>query len=430
MRVGRTAPPGAALLGVLACAALLAGCRGSEPPAAATAPPGATGTPTATASTTAATPPAPATPPTATPPISVEPRPVALAPLPGRTWTRPVELGAYPLAGGGGAALFVAEQEGTVYAVEGDSAALILDLRDRVSRAGDEEGLLSVALDPAFASNRFVWLYYSAANPRRSVLARFTRDANDHAIDPASALVVLEIAQPYANHNGGAIRFGPDGMLYLGIGDGGSAGDPQGNGQNLGTLLGKVIRIDVRDASTARPYTVPPDNPFVGRAGARAEIWAYGLRNPWRMAFDAATGALWAGDVGQGAVEEVDVVQRGGNYGWSIVEGDRCYRPAQGCNRDGLTPPLASYDHGGGRCSITGGVVYRGRRVPEIAGAYLYADFCSGDVWAIRADAPAAPATPVRIASGVANLAAFGVDGAGEVYLLAFGQPLRQIVSP
>ncbi len=368
---------------------------------------------------TSPTPPAPA--PAAS---GTTPRAVGLGTVGTQRWSRPTEVGAYPPAGTDG--LFLLEQDGQVFALQGGTTTAILDIRARVSRDGNEEGLLSMALDPGFASNGYVWLYYSAANPRRSVLARFSRVPGGITLDPASQLVVLEVAQPFSNHNGGAIRFGPDGMLYLGFGDGGSGGDPQRNGQNLGTLLGKIIRIDVRNASASQPYAVPGDNPFVNQSGARGEIWAYGLRNPWRMAFDPSTGALWAGDVGQDSVEEVDVIRRGTNYGWSVTEGDRCYRPVIGCDRTGFAPPVTTYDHGGGRCSITGGVVYRGTRVPEIAGAYLFADLCSGDVWAIRADSPG---VPVKIAS-VSNLTSFGLDAAGEILVTSFNQPLRRLVSP
>jgi glucose/arabinose dehydrogenase len=246
-------------------------------------------------------------------------------------------------------------------------------------------------------------------------------------IDRGSQLVALEVGQPFANHNGGAIRFGPDGMLYLGLGDGGSSGDPSGNGQDLNTLLGKVIRIDVRNASADRPYVVPADNPFVGRSGARGEVWAYGLRNPWRMSFDAATGALWVGDVGQGAVEEISVVTRGGNFGWNVVEGDRCYKPSSGCDRTGFIPPVVVYGQDNGRCSVVGGSVYRGTRVPQITGSYVYGDTCSGEMWAVNA---AAPGTPVRIASGVRNMTSFGLDAAGEIVVLSFGQPVRRLAAP
>ncbi|MGE3857833.1 MAG: sorbosone dehydrogenase family protein [Dehalococcoidia bacterium] len=380
---------------------------------------GATSTPAGGGGTTAT--PAPAA-------SAGPPRPVSLAPISSRSWNRPTEAGPYPSASGGPAGLFVAEQEGVIYEVAaGGAVSTILDLRGVVLRSGNEEGLLSVALDPAFADNRHVWVYYSAGSPRRTVLSRFTRDAGAATISRGSELVILEVAQPYANHNGGAVRFGPDGMLYLGLGDGGSGGDPQGNGQDRSTLLGSVIRIDVRNASAERPYAIPSDNPFVGQSSARNEIWAFGLRNPWRMAFDPATGALWAGDVGQGAVEEIDLIRSGGNYGWNIMEGDRCYRPSSGCDRGGLIAPVVTYAHESGRCSIVGGYVYHGSAVPEIAGAYVYGDTCSGEIWAVNA---ASPGTPVRIATGARNMTSFGLDAAGEVLVLTFGQPIRRLVSP
>ena len=337
----------------------------------------------------------------------------------GRNFDRPTELGEYP----GG--FFVAEQAGLILRLNGEAAPqTILDIRDRVSTDGNEEGLLSVALDPAFDSNRSVWVYYAARNPRRTVLARFIAGA-DGVINRSSALVVLEQSQPYPNHKGGAIRFGPDGLLYLGLGDGGSSGDPQGNAQNLGILLGKIIRIDVRNASAGQPYRIPPDNPFVDRAGAKGEIWAYGLRNPWRMAFDRSTGTLWVADVGQGDVEEIDTVRRGNNMGWRIMEGDRCYG-ASTCSRAGLALPVMQYTHTGGRCSVTGGPAYRGVAVPEVSSTYLYGDYCSGELWALPLDG----GEPVIVARGLNNLTSMATDSAGRVYLLRQGKPIVTLVSP
>ncbi len=418
MRPSRALP---LVLSALIAATLLA-CSGSAPRSTPT--PGATstgGVPAGTAPAGTATGGTSATP----LPAVAEPKPVSLVDVASRRWERPTESGVYPSPTGGAPGMFVAEQDGVIYHVGGDKVAPILDLKDRVLRSGNEEGLLSVALDPGFATNHHVWVYYSAGNPRRTVLARFTRAA-DGTIDRASQLVVLEVAQPFPNHNGGAIRFGPDGMLYLGLGDGGSAGDPQGNGQNLGVILGKIIRLDVRNASTGTPYVVPPDNPFVGRQGARGEVWAYGFRNPWRMAFDAPTGALWVGDVGQGVVEEVDVVKRGENHGWDRMEGDRCYEPMSGCDRTGLMLPVAFYTHAAGRCSIVGGLVYRGTKVPAIAGAYVYGDTCTGEVWAVST-ANGTVGAPVLIASGAGPLSSFATDAEGEIVLLSFGQPLRRI---
>lgn len=243
-------------------------------------------------------------------------------------------MAAYP-----GGRLVVADQDGLVglYRPDGGVAGTLLDLRGRVLRSGNEEGLLSIALDPDFSRNSYLYAYYSVGNPRRSILSRLLV-RNDIAA-PASELVILEQAQPFANHNGGAIRFGPDGLLYLGFGDGGSGGDPMRNGQRLTTLLGKIISIDVRNTSASQPYAIPRDNPFVNEPNARGEIWAYRLRNPWRMSFDQDTKQLWDADVGQNAIEEIDVIERGGNYGWSRLEGDRCYPSGAACNRDGTIPP-------------------------------------------------------------------------------------------
>ncbi|MCK9487089.1 MAG: PQQ-dependent sugar dehydrogenase [Dehalococcoidia bacterium] len=340
---------------------------------------------------------------------------------PSVTPERPVELFSYPL---GGYEVALVEREGVVYGLDEDGATPILDLRDRVRREGSEEGLLSVALDPQFSTNRHVWAYYSASDPRRTVLARYEATA-DGSIDPASELVVLEQEQPYANHNGGAVRFGPDRMLYLGLGDGGSAGDPLGNAQDRQTLLGSVIRIDVRNASEAQPYAIPSDNPFVDDPEARPEVWAYGLRNPWRMDFDAATGDLWAGDVGQGAWEEIDILRAGENYGWPMFEGDACYQPGSCDDTDGLTFPVAVYDHSGGRCSVTGGVVARNVSATAVEGAFLHGDYCSGELWALST-APDG-AEPVLVASDVGPLTSIAQVGT-EIYLLTFGQPLQRLV--
>jgi len=395
---------------------------GASPTAAATSAP----SPAATAATTpAAT--APATSPPA-PPAVREPGPVrAVAAYGNVTFRRPVDVAAYPL---GGFDLVVAEQGGQLMGLGTGGAETLLNLSARMQGGGNEEGLLSVALDPAFATNSHVWVYYSnTASPRRTVVARFTASA-DGMIDAATELVVLEVPQPFGNHNGGALRFGPDGMLYLGIGDGGSGGDPQGHGQNLGTLLGTVIRIDVRNASASTPYQIPADNPFVGVSGARDEIWAYGLRNPWRMSFDPATGMLWLGDVGQNRQEEVNRIAKGGNYGWNIVEGSLCFGTST-CDRTGLVAPLAVYDLGSGRCAVTGGVVARNAAAGNVEGHYLFGDYCSGDLWALATDTGDTDggADAIRVASGLGNIASINqVDG--EIYLVTFNSPLLRLVDP
>ncbi|MEE8336666.1 MAG: PQQ-dependent sugar dehydrogenase [Dehalococcoidia bacterium] len=410
----------------------------ATPTVEATATPAAspteTATPAATATATASPSPSPAPTaaataspePTATPASAGPPRVVLVEAFPERFFSRPIEIGGYP-----GGRVFVADQGGLIVLLDrsdgGASQTELLDLSAMVSRGGNEEGLLSVALDPDFASNGYLYTYYSAASPRRSVLSRFTVPAGSDVADAGSELVILEVGQPFRNHNGGAVRFGPDGMLYLGFGDGGSGGDPRGNGQDPSTLLGSVIRIDVRGASEARPYVIPSDNPiFAAALNARPETWAYGFRNPWRMAFDPATGALWLADVGQDAVEEIDVVTAGSNYGWNRLEGESCYSPASGCERAGTVLPLATYTHADG-CSISGGAVYRGDAVPALRGWYVYGDFCTGTIWSLPADGSQEPA--VLVASDL-NIASFGVDGAGELYVLDFGVIFRFAQAP
>jgi glucose/arabinose dehydrogenase len=316
--------------------------------------------------------------------------------------------------------LLAVTQPGQVFVFEpGDvSATVFLDITQRVNDTGSEEGLLGLAFDPDYAKNGYFYVYYSAAEPRRSVISRFEVSGDPDAADPASERILLEVAQPFANHNGGHLAFGPDGYLYIGLGDGGSGGDPFGNGQNRGVLLGKILRIDVRRVDETGNYVVPADNPFVGQSGARPEVWAYGLRNPWRFNFDRLTGALWAADVGQNALEEVDIIRKGGNYGWNIMEGSQCFRdPDNECNQSGLELPVAEYGHGDG-CSVTGGYVYRGKRLPSLYGAYVYGDYCSGKISALRyADGRVTERLMVVLVGSVA-ISGFGEDQDGEVYVL------------
>ena len=339
--------------------------------------------------------------------------------LGGERFERPLEVGAYP-----GGRFFVAEQHGRVWVVgaDGSERRVLLDLGAEID-VDLGEGLLSVALDPDFERNGWLWAYYFAAGePPRSVLARF--EVVDDAADAASGLEVLVLPQPGYNQNGGAIRFGPDGMLYLSLGDGSASTDPFENGQNLGTLLGSVIRIDVRESSPEQPYAIPPDNPFVGVEGARDEIWAYGFRNPWRMTFDPETGALWLGDVGFIDNEEVNRVTRGANHGWNVAEGFGCLVPGRACEMEGMTPPVTVYGHDAGRCSVTGGVVYGGDAIPSLRGAYLFGDFCTGEVFALRDAASVEPAgertEPVVLAEGAGSLVSFGLDADGEVLVVDY----------
>jgi glucose/arabinose dehydrogenase len=331
---------------------------------------------------------------------------------------RPVHLAELP---DGRGELVVVEQAGVIkrFRPEASRAAgVFLDHRAQVSDWGNEEGLLSIAFHPRFAENRFFYIYYAAAEPRRTVLARLSYDPARRAADPASARVLLEVAQPYSNHKGGQLAFGPDGRLYVGLGDGGSAGDPHGNGQNAAVLLGKILRLDVDAPAAGLPYGIPPDNPFASaRDGRRGEIYALGLRNPWRFSFDRETGLLYAGDVGQDEVEEVDLIVRGGNYGWNVLEGTRCFRPARDCPRAGMAPPIAEYTHAEG-ISITGGFVYRGRALPALRGRYVFGDYGAGTVWTLPAEAGAGLREKTVLLRTRLALSSFGEDGQGELYLL------------
>jgi glucose/arabinose dehydrogenase len=327
--------------------------------------------------------------------------------------TRPVFV---THAGDGSGRLFVVEQAGRILIVE-NGAVLeppFLDLTNQV-RSGGEQGLLGLAFHPDFATNRRFFVDYTRAADGATVIAEFHAAAlaPDHA-DPAKR-VLLTIPQPFANHNGGMLAFGRGGRLFIGLGDGGSAGDPGNRAQNPNALLGKILRIDV---DGAQPYAIPENNPFAN-GGGRPEIYARGLRNPWRFSFDRKNGRLLVGDVGQERVEEIDIIRRGGNYGWRLMEGSLCYRPTTGCRRSGLELPIAQYQHRYGRCSITGGYVYRGAALPELAGTYLFGDYCSGEIFGLRKTVLLD--TDLRIAS-------FGEDEAGEVYVVDLGGAVYRIV--
>jgi glucose/arabinose dehydrogenase len=289
-----------------------------------------------------------------------------------------------------------------------------------ITDPGREEGLLGIVFSPEYESDSSLYLYYSAGDPRRLVLSRFL--VANGTLDMESEQVLLEIDDPFANHNGGQLAFGPDGMLYLGPGDGGSANDPLENGQDLSDLLGSILRIDV--SGGAASYEVPPDNPFVDTPGALPEIYAYGLRNPWRFSFDRETGDLWLGDVGQDRFEEVNRIEAGGNYGWSIMEGFECFQ-AQDCDRSGLIPPRATYGRDGG-CSVTGGYVYRGEAMPELQGYYIYADFCTGNIWAV--DSESDLSAPTLISASGARVSSFSELPDGELLLLTYDQAIYRLV--
>ncbi len=337
--------------------------------------------------------------------------------FPNLRFNRPVD---FQSPGDGSGRLFVVEQAGVIKVFDNrsdiGSANVFLDIRGRVRDQGNEEGLLGLAFHPNFASNGYFYVDYTASNPRRTVVTRYRADPNNpDRVLTDSATVILEVNQPYSNHNGGQIVFGPDGYLYVALGDGGSGGDPHDHGENPATLLGSILRIDVDGGS---PYAIPSDNPFVGNnQGYREEIYAYGLRNPWRISFDSSTGRLWAADVGQNLYEEVNIIEKGANYGWDVMEGLHCYEPTMGCNQTGLTLPVWEYSHDLG-ISITGGYAYRGSSASSLAGRYVFADYGTGRIWALTYDG--AQAQVQEIMNTGLSISSFGVDAQQELYALAF----------
>ena len=328
-------------------------------------------------------------------------------------------------AGDGSGRVWVVTQPGIISvfpnSISATSTTTFLDIQGRVDDSGSEKGLLGLAFDPDYQSNGHFFVNYTADSPFRTVVSRFSVSVGDlDAAELNSELVVLEVTQPFGNHNGGTLAFGPDGHLYIGLGDGGSGGDPQGYGQDTSTLLGAILRIDVNAATSSQPYAIPTDNPFVGSpSGEMEEIWAYGVRNPWRFSFDPVGGDLWAGDVGQGDYEEIDVIEKGLNYGWNVMEGDHCYPPAvQTCDQTGLESPIYEYPISGQEdCAIIGGHVYRGSRRPGLTGAYVYADYCSGRISGLRYDGESV--TEVGSLSDTAlSITALGTDDDNELYIV------------
>ena len=418
---------------MLACLLTLAAC-GGESATTPTAPaqPSATAAPTAQPSATAtltAQPSATATltaQPTAQPSAASAPtaQPAAPGTIALELVTSDLRQPVYAThAGDNSGRLFVVEKAGTIAIVKDRQRAAqpFLDITPLVNSGGSEQGLLGLAFDPSYAQSGRFFVYYTAKNGDNT-LARYQVSANPDAADPNSGTVLFAQPDPAPNHNGGMLAFGPDGYLYVGLGDGGSGGDPWGNAQNRNTLLGKLLRLDVAGGD---PYSIPRDNPFAQASDARGEIWAYGLRNPWRFSFDRASGDLFIADVGQNQYEEINVqpagAQGGQNYGWNVREGLHCFR-ADPCASDGMVGPVAEYSHAEG-CSITGGYVYRGAALPDLAGAYVYGDYCSGTVWALRRDAEGAWRQQKLLSSG-ASISSFAEDQAGELYLIDLGKGL------
>lgn len=336
------------------------------------------------------------------------------------TFRQPVFMTWIP---GGDDRLALVEQAGriAIFANREDvrQAATFLDISSKV-KSGGEEGMLGLAFDPAYQSNGYFYVYYSADSPRRSVISRFTVSRTDpNRADPASEKVIMEITQPpdFSNHKAGMLAFGPDGKLYIGLGDGGGSGDPDGNAQNRGTLLGKILRID---SGAGDPYAVPSDNPFVNDESARGEIWAYGFRNPYRFSFDRATGDLWAGDVGESTREEVDLVVRGGNYGWNLFEGNHEFKNPDGRPAADFQQPVIDYGRAEGH-SIIGGYVYRGTAgLDSLREAYIYGDNYTASVWAlIYRDGQV---VYNREVGKVAAVSSFAEGRNGEIYVLSYSR--------
>ncbi len=324
-------------------------------------------------------------------------------------------------AGDGTNRVFVVEKTGVIKVFYNDTSVsqynVFLDISSKVNPVS-EAGLLSIAFHPQYKLNGKFYIYYNYGSPDLySRIAEFTVSANPDSADPASERSLLDLYQPYTNHNGGQIAFGPDGYLYIGFGDGGSGGDPLGSGQDTTTLLGAVIRIDVDTSTDSTEYGIPTDNPFaVSQGSARKEIWAWGLRNPWRFGFDRLTGDLWLGDVGQGLWEEIDLIMGGKNYGWKIMEGLHCYFPSTNCDTAGLTPPVIEYGHNIGK-SVTGGFVYRGSRLARLNGSYIYGDYISRKIWALKYENGSITENRL-IAESPSSISSFGEDEAGEVYVV------------
>jgi glucose/arabinose dehydrogenase len=325
--------------------------------------------------------------------------------------------------------LFIVEQGGRILVKQpaGTGTSVFLNIQSRVLTTGGEQGLLGLAFHPQYSTNRRFFVNYTRTSDGATVIAQYSVSVTDpNFVDPASEVVILVIDQPYPNHNGGMIEFGPDGYLYIGMGDGGSGNDPENRAQNVNELLGKVLRIDIDNpASETVRYSSPATNPFFGPTAGRDEIFAVGLRNPWRFSFDRSTGQLYLGDVGQNAIEEVDIISLGGNFGWRVYEGTQCTTiDPELCTGSGFIQPITQYTHAGGRCSITGGYVYRGPYRTLPSGTYVYGDFCTGEILMFKDGAQS------LLLDTNFSISSFGEDESGEIYVVSHGGTVYRITNP
>ncbi len=321
--------------------------------------------------------------------------------------------------------LFIVEQTGKIKVVKPDGtvrSTSFLNLKGQVS-GGFEQGLLGLAFHPNHETNRKLYVNYTNLSGNTRIVEYRASSSNPNIVDTSTKRTILKINQPYDNHNGGMLAFGPDGYLYIGMGDGGDSGDPGNRAQNKNSLLGKMLRININGSMSNKNYLIPSGNPYVGVDGAN-EIWQIGLRNPWRFSFDRANGNLWIGDVGEVDWEEIDRATstasgagRGINWGWRRLEGTHCYNPSSGCNTSGKTMPINEYGHGSGRCSVTGGYVYRGSAIPALVGGYVFGDFCTGEIWVIDSSA-SSPATKTLLLDTSHSISSFGENASGELYVV------------
>lgn len=345
--------------------------------------------------------------------------------FPNITFNRPLDL---QHAGDNSGRLFIVEQPGRIYVLQNEKAKekeLFLDIENLVNDSGNEEGLLGLAFHPDFEQNGYFFVNYTDNDG--TVISRFKVSGNKNKAEPDSQLILLKFNQPYANHNGGGMAFGPDGYLYIATGDGGSGGDPLDHGQNRKTLHGNILRIDVDKQDTGLNYAIPKDNPFIENTeGFREEIYAYGLRNPWRFSFDSLNGNLFAADVGQNAVEEINLIEKGKNYGWNIMEGTKEFSPDSNIDLNTLEPPIYEYLHPLGR-SITGGYVYRGQEYKELEGLYIYGDFVSGIIWALDYEEGKDPVN-ISLAETNLRISSFGLSETKELYLTSFDGKVYRLI--